>query len=163
MNWFRSNDMYQYVPQQSQTGDLAIDNPAMALFLRADLHRAFDKFQFIFVPKATGVLVTHAVESTIELRNLYHNATLQQVGAGPQFLFARFAWAIFPFLIGFLQRGQYRLLKLATKQKERWVKVDECAELSNNTFGRSKVAGKSKSASPTKRSRQDADVEDIYR
>ncbi len=162
MNWFRSNDMDQYVSQQTRTGDPAIDDPANALLLRADLHRAFDKLQFIFIPKANGVLVTHALGSAIELRNLYHNATLHQVGAGPQFLFARFAWAIFPFLRGFLQRGQYRLLKLATEQEERWVNADECGELGNNTFGRSKVAGKPKSASPTNRSRQDADVEDIH-
>lgn len=76
-------------------------------------------------------------------------------------MLARFAWAIFPFLTAFLQKGQRRLLKLATEQEERWVDADECLDISYNTFGRSKVAGKSKSASPTKRSRHDADVEYI--
>lgn len=107
------------------------------------------------------MLVTHVLESTVELCNLYHNATLYQVCVDLQFLFARFAWAIFPFLRGFLQRGQRRLLKLATEQEEPWVNADECEELGIYTFGRSKVAGKSKNASPTKRSRQDADFEDI--
>lgn len=135
MDWFRSNDMDQYVSQQTRTGNSAIDDPANALLLRADFHRAFDKLQFIFIPKANGVLVTHVLESTIELCNLFHNATLHQVRVGPQFLFTRFAWAIFPFLRGFLQRGQRRLLKLATEQEERWVDADECEILRINTFG----------------------------
>lgn len=161
MDWFRSNDMDQYVSQQTRTGNSAIDDPANALLLRADFHRAFDKLQLIFIPKANGVLVTHVLESTIELCNLFHNATLHQVRVGPQFLFTRFAWAIFPLLRGFLQRGQRRLLKLATEQEERWVNADECEILGINTFGWSKVADKANSASPTKRSRQDANVEDI--
>ena len=160
INWFRSNDMEQYVSQQSRTGD-AIDDPANALLLRSDIHRSFDELQFVFVPKADGVLVTHVLASVHELRNLYHNATLHQVGASPQFLLARFAWAIFPYVTAFLQKGQKRLLKLATQQEERWVEADECLDISYNTFGWSKVAGKSKSASPTKRSRHEADVEYI--
>lgn len=160
-DWFRSNDMDQYVSQRNRVGTIAIDDPANSLLLRADLHCSFDKLQFIFVPKASGVLVTHILNENIELCSLYHNATLHQAGVGPQFLFARFAWAIFPVLKGFIQKGQRRLLKLATEQEERWVDADECEELGNTTFGRSKVAGKSKSASPTKRSRHDADVEDI--
>ncbi len=68
--------------QQSRTGD-AIDDPASALLLRSDIHRAFDKLQFVFVPNADGVLVTHVLASILELRNLYHNATLHQVGSGP--------------------------------------------------------------------------------
>lgn len=66
----------------------------------------------------------------------------------------------FPYLTAFLRKGERRLLKLATEQEERWVEADECQELSYNTFGRSKATGKSKSASPTERSRQDADVVD---
>lgn len=61
----------------------------------------------------------------------------------------------------FIQKGQPRLLKLATDQEERWFNADECEELGNSTFGRSKVAGKPKSASPTKRSRQDADIDEL--
>ena len=76
-------------------------------------------------------------------------------------LVCSFRRAVFPFLTGFLQRGQCRLLKLATQKEERWVNADECGELANNTFGWSKVASKPKNASPTKRSRQVADVEDI--
>lgn len=149
--------MEQYVSEQSLTGD-AIDGPANALLLRSDLHCAFDKLQFVFIPKADSVLVTHVLASINELRDLYHNAALHQVGAAPQFLLARFVWAIFPLLTAFLQKGQSRLLKLATEQEERWFEADECFGLSYNTFGRSKVASKSKSASPTKRSRHDADV-----
>lgn len=160
ITWFRYNDMEQYVSQQFRSGD-AIDDPRNALLLRADIHRAFDKFQFVFVPKADGVLVTHVLASVSELCNLYHNTTLHQLGAGPQFLFTRFAWAIFPCLAAFLQKGERRLLKLASEQTERWVDADECFDISSNTFDRSKVAGKSKSASPTKRSRRDADVEYI--
>lgn len=160
ITWFEFNDMQQYVSQQYRTTE-AINDPANAVLLRSDIHPAFDKFQFVFVPKADGVLVTHVFSSVRELRNLYHNATLHQVGSGTQFLLARFALAIFPCLPAFIQSGQRRLLKLATEQTERWVDADECVDLSSNTLGRSKVAGKSKSASPAKHSRCDADIEYI--
>ncbi|MCJ1262147.1 hypothetical protein MMC22_002017 [Lobaria immixta] len=80
MNWFRSNDIDTHVSQKTRTEDAAIDDPANALLLREDLHRAFDKLQFVFISKANGVLVTHVLESTIELRNLYHNSSLHQGG-----------------------------------------------------------------------------------
>ena len=97
--------MDQYVSQQTRAGDPAIDDPVNALLLRADLHRRFDKLQFIFIPKANGVLVTHVLESTIELRNLHHNTTLHQAGVGPQFLFARFAGLFPPFLRAFFHEA----------------------------------------------------------
>lgn len=77
--------MKQYVSQRTRTGNTAIDDPANALLLRADLYRAFDNLQFIFMPKANGVLVTHVLHENIELCSLYHNATLHQARVGPQF------------------------------------------------------------------------------
>lgn len=117
MGWFTSKDMDQYVSQQFRTDDPAIDDSANALRVGANLHPAFYELQFIFIPKASGVLITHALGSTIGLRNLYHNATLYEVGSGPQLLFAR-SLAVFTLLTGFLQRGEHRLLKLATEQEE---------------------------------------------
>ena len=55
-----------------------------------------------------------------------------KVGAGPQLLFAR-SLAVSTLLRGFLQRGEHRLLKLATEQEEWWASADECGELSHNT------------------------------
>lgn len=140
--------------------DTAIDDLANALFLREDLYRAFDKLQFVFISKANGVLVTHVLEETIQLRNLYHNTSLHQACVGPHFLFAHLAWAFCSFLTGFLQRSQRPLLRFATKQEKEWAKADQCRELGNNTFGQSKGCGQTEKR-PTKRFRQHADVEDI--
>lgn len=90
MNWFRSNDIEQHASQKTRTGDAAVDDPANALLLGEDLHCTFDKLQFVFIPEANGVLVTHVLESTIELRNLYHNTSLHQFGVDPQLFFCSF-------------------------------------------------------------------------
>lgn len=91
--------------QQSRTGN-AIDNLVNALLLRSDIYCAFNKLQFIFVPKANSVLVTHIFVLNIKFCDLYHNTILHPVSAALQFLLACFAWAIFFFLTALLQKGQ---------------------------------------------------------
>lgn len=53
------------------------------------------------------------------------------------------------------------MLKLTTKQEEQWFEADECLDLSYNIYSWSKIASRSKSASPTKCPRHNADVESI--
>ena len=101
ITWFKSNNMEQYVAQQSRTGN-AIDDPVNALLLRSDIHHVFNKLQFVFIPKADNVLVTYIVALNNKLCNLYYNVPLHSVYGAPQFLLACFAWAIFYFLTAFL-------------------------------------------------------------
>lgn len=52
-------------------------------------------------------------------------------------------------------------MKLAIKQKEQWVDTDKYLDILYNSFDWSKIASKSKFASPTKRSYHNADVKYI--
>lgn len=160
-DWFRFNEMDQHVFQKRRTGDAAMNDPSNLLLLRADLHRSFDKLQFVFIPKADGVLSTHVLGESRELWTLYHNTILHKVGVAPEFLFARFAWAVFPLLAGFLQRRRPRLLMLATEEEPRWVDSNECVELGKSSNGRSRGAGQKKDASSSKRTRSEAETEDM--
>lgn len=160
-DWFRFNEMDQHVFQKRRTGDAAMNDPSNLLLLRADLHRSFDKLQFVFIPKVDGVISTHVLGESRELYTLYHNTVLHKVGVALEFLFARFAWAVFPLLAGFLQRRRPRLLMLATEETPRWVDSNECAELSKSCNGRSRGAGQKKDASSSKRIRSEAETEDM--
>jgi hypothetical protein len=87
-----------------------------ALLLRADLHIAFDKPDFVFVPKPaedSREFVIHVIEPLQELESLYHNRELQSIQVSLEMLFTRFAWTIFPLLADFLV-GPPRWLRLTT-------------------------------------------------
>lgn len=94
------------------------------LALRSDLNQpAFDAGKFAIVPKvrcdlpsfapssATDFgqedkLVAHFLEFTHELGVLYHNRELHPIPqVAREFLYARFAWSIFPLLASFLSGG----------------------------------------------------------
>jgi hypothetical protein len=152
-NWFRDNEMDQYAIMQRRGGDAALHDGANMLLLRADLHRAFDKKQFVFVPKAEGVICTHILGESIQARALYHNTPLLKADVAPQYLFARFAWAIFPYLSGFLHRRISRLIKLAARDEADWIDGEECAEYGKSSTGQSRNASPQKSNESPKRRR----------
>lgn len=68
------------------------------MLLRRDIHNLFDKRRLVLVPKQ-GKLVIHVLGSdagTPKLLTLYHNRSpLPLSGVSIEFLYARFAWAIF--------------------------------------------------------------------
>jgi hypothetical protein len=114
-DWYLRNGM----PRYSDGNTASVDNPANALLLRADLHIAFDKPKFVFVPKPSvdgepRQFAVHLVEPSRELESLYHNRALQGLGVSLELLFARFAWTIFPWLAGFLKGRMQRCLRLST-------------------------------------------------
>jgi len=83
---------------------LAIDDENNALVLRKDLHQLFDTRRLILAAKRpsgddqSSQLVVHILlpHGSAQLIPLYHNRLLKPVtGVASQFLFARFAWAIF--------------------------------------------------------------------
>lgn len=80
-----------------------LDDLSNALLLRTNLHIAFDKPKFVFVPKSSSDpkkprLVTHLVEALAELEHLYHNRALHSLTSSIEIVFARFAWTIFSLL-----------------------------------------------------------------
>lgn len=92
------------------------------------------------MPKANGWRARKTSSSAVSTTTLPYT----KARVSPQVLFARFASAVFPMLGCFIQKGQRRMLKLATDQEERWFNADDCEELGNSAFGRSKVASKIK-------------------
>ena len=115
--------------QKTRKVNETINDPANCLLLRADLHHGYDELQFVFVPKTDGVLATNVLEPIPESLSLYHNANLYQNHIGPEFVFARFAYANSLLLSLFLQKGQPRHVNFAPQQEQRWVDAAECEEL----------------------------------
>ncbi|KAL9099692.1 MAG: hypothetical protein Q9163_004844 [Psora crenata] len=103
----------------------AINDQANMLLLRADIHRLFDKAAFVIVPKA-GKIIVHVLSSAKELINLYHNRELLCCKVGKQYLFARFAWAVFTSMGIFLSRGVARTLLLVEGVQE--VDGEDCGD-----------------------------------
>lgn len=63
------------------------------LLLRQDLHTAFDSKHFVFVPKQRSWRI-HFLAVTADYGRLLHNRQPHALKISPQFLYARFAWAI---------------------------------------------------------------------
>ena len=82
---------------------LAIDDENNALVLRKDFQHLFDERRLVFVPKRSSddqslQLVIHVLlpQGSVQLLPLYHNRLPRPItGVSAQFLFARFAWAVF--------------------------------------------------------------------
>ncbi|KAI1661740.1 hypothetical protein F4813DRAFT_345606 [Daldinia decipiens] len=95
--WFRLNYMGFYATGQE------VDNLKNTILLRADVHKIWDKNEIILIPKKhenTYHLVSHAFKTKrgghFEIEELYHNRECQELrGIRREYLFARFAWAIF--------------------------------------------------------------------
>lgn len=78
-----ANSMFSY----NRSLTYSIDDTGNAMLLRADLHVAFDKPRFVFVPKPSGDngvmrLVLHLLEPSAELEHLYHNRELHPSDVG---------------------------------------------------------------------------------
>ncbi|KAL8913393.1 MAG: hypothetical protein Q9171_001772 [Xanthocarpia ochracea] len=160
--WFRENRMDEYTTELMRSGTAAINNKANVMLLRADLHRAYDKMRFVHVPKrdAQGELrfVTHLIDHSIELGQLYHNAELHTLRVAKEFLFARLAYDVFPLLSGFLQQRVKRFLLQTFSDDPVWASPDECCQYSEEWEPVNQRS--SRTPSPTKRSRFDAGIDD---
>jgi len=87
------------------------------ILLRSDLHTAFDDRKFVLYPKADDGYVVHMLEPTPDIGQLYHNVkTHPLLQCNPRFLYARFAWALFP-LLGRLFE-QIRCVKIPCSRQE---------------------------------------------
>jgi hypothetical protein len=139
--------------------DLTLDSENLlrdlsnAVLLRSDIHNAFDQRRFVFFPKVPGGFVVHMLEPTIDLGQLYHNTRVNIPYCSIQFLFARFAWSLFPSLSAFLSRPARTRLVIRLKPDGERV-VEEVL----NPLVLARKSAASRSNSPTKRSRIAADI-----
>lgn len=112
-----------------------VDDEANIAILRADLHLLFGQRRFTVVPKPSAALsssgppssyalaihVLNDDEETGEFPGLYQNISLQTKHVDKlsrEFLFAQFAWALFPLLWSFLETPVPRRLAVIIKQDE---------------------------------------------
>ncbi|KAK2626206.1 hypothetical protein QTJ16_004468 [Diplocarpon rosae] len=106
--WHQANNMHVYQCDINRSLDTDLAN---LLLLRADLHINFDKPLFTIIPKSSGAgdapqLVVHIVQQSKEYQHMYHNRpVLEWRDIPPEFLFARLAWTVFPWIEGFLSTG----------------------------------------------------------
>ena len=151
--WFGRNGMARYAG--TRDGRDTIDSEFNAILLREDVHTSFDKMYFSIIPKpdAGGSWYLTAHVTAVNPSSLYkrfHNLRLRPIrGVLPEYLFARFAWDIFPSLRFFLQGEQARWL--AVRQENGDTKVQEftgkeCAKMCEGQ-------GIGRSGSPSKRKR----------
>ncbi|TKA42681.1 hypothetical protein B0A54_07524 [Friedmanniomyces endolithicus] len=156
--WFARNEMDRYGQLAGRSGEAVADSLANQMRLTRDAHWLWDHLQFSVVPREDAekggevAWFTQILGEGEELEEYWHRQRLQSlVGRAPQYLFARFAWDIFPRLHAFLQAGLAR--RLAVRQADGRVetRLYSPAECQEFTLGQ----GSGRSASPTKRARSE--------
>ncbi|WPG98216.1 Hypothetical protein R9X50_00100300 [Acrodontium crateriforme] len=116
--WFALNEMGKYAGISSRSGETVADGSLNKIGLRCDGHRLWDKLYYTIVAREgaygsdeTVAWYTQAITDGQELIEDWHGKRLQSLtGRPPEYLFARFAWNIFPRVYQFLQTGQKRRL-----------------------------------------------------
>ena len=164
--WFATNEMEQYGMLSTRSGDTVADTLSNILRLRSDAHFIWDKSEFSIVPRrndpsARGASwYTQVLNDGEELHEYWHGIELQPLAGRPaQYLYARFAWDIFPRLHTFLRAGRERALlvcRLDGTIEDRKYVGPECWLFTESQ-------GRNRSASPTKRSRSQANIDNLER
>lgn len=105
VSWFINNNMAQYNLNKKLRVNDSIDDVSNGILLRSDLHGLLDTPYIVFVPKR-GLWVTHTIMCSHDVQRFYHNRSLHDIAdVTPQFMYARFAWALFQFLGPFFCAG----------------------------------------------------------
>jgi len=158
--WFIQNRMDAWNTDHSLDSSNIVNDMSNAVLLRSDLHTAFDERRFVFFPKSQGSgFVAHVLVATPDIGQLFHNVPLQPITqCNPRFIYARFAWAIFPFLAGFLSRANTtrRLMYVKTIDRKIQWHVEDVVGMEKWQV----KAAASRSRSPKKRQRA-AEVNDL--
>ena len=100
-DWFETSGMEEYNLNRQLSRDWMLDDVRNAIALRSDIHLAFDDRKFVIVPKESKWVVQF-LGQTNGLGHEFHNTHIRLKGISSQFLYARFAWTIFPLLSSFL-------------------------------------------------------------
>ena len=149
--WFSRSGMVHYNINK-MLGNYFVDDISNAIALRPDIHKAFDDRKFLITYK-NSTWALHFLGLTNQLGGLYHNTPIQlPSNVSPFFLFVRFAWAIFPSLRPFLQRGVPR--QVCTRVENKNVNLKEVKSASTKELTGLINPPKSRTPSPTKRQRQ---------
>ncbi|KAL8961879.1 MAG: hypothetical protein Q9193_001634 [Seirophora villosa] len=160
--WFRTNEMDQYNQSYGITLDCTTDDLSNLIALRQDIHTAFDRHcMFVFVPKQDKWLI-HFLEPSNTLGPLYHNvkANLND-GVAREHVLARFAWAIFPMVRSFLERGPKRWVR-ASVTDENGSKLEQNDFIDGTTITQRFFPPRARSQSPKKRVRTDDGIADDF-
>ena len=108
--WFRGNNMRRYNRNQALPDTYLLDDGSNSLALRPDIHNEFDDAGFVFTRKHQQWAV-HFLRETHNLGPTFHNTIVNlKEEVSPEFLLARFAWAIFPLVRSFVDLGPKRTL-----------------------------------------------------
>ncbi|KAL8919416.1 MAG: hypothetical protein Q9208_006794 [Pyrenodesmia sp. 3 TL-2023] len=95
--WFNKNNMIRYTYDAQ-----SMITSANLFMLRKDIHTAYDAHKWAIVPKSSTWVFQH-LDTAPELGALFHNTELYPLtGLRSEYLFARFALAVFPMLNAFL-------------------------------------------------------------
>lgn len=164
--WFASNMMDTYCVLSSGLGPDAIDTGENALQIRQDVHSLWDRMMLSIVPKqdsgAQDSWTAHVNTPSQELHALYHNRQMQPLtGVRPEFLFARFAWDIFPRLRPFLSRNVSRRLKVRGDGVGDYTK-EQCRIFCENQGRHRSISPRKGYGSPSKRQRQSSNDLSIH-
>jgi hypothetical protein len=106
----------------------AIDSPSNSFRLRSDIHNDFDACAFAVVPKPTSAgdphaLAVHFIHIDDDLQDSaarFHNQLIRDPNVPPEYLFARFAYAVFKLIKPFVTTGTRRRLAVMAGGKEDW-------------------------------------------
>lgn len=130
-----------------------LDDTANVMLLKADLHIAFDKPRFVFVPKPSddrGMrLVIHLLGPSVEYEHYHHNRELHKSEVSADLLFGCFAWTVFPLLDAFLSYMENGRLTLWTATHTQVLSHGFFSALNSKRYSQS--AAKKRSQSPKKR------------
>jgi hypothetical protein len=156
-DWFFRNRIDEYNGDDVMRGDYALDDSTNAIALRADLHLEFDGLAFVFAPKSpagereSGYAIHCLVPMPDILPTFHNHLTSPLVAVAPEFLYARFAYAIFPRLSAFLAGGGSSKRVVRVKARAGTGMDQEIIDVPADEFRQSKA----RSASPKKRTRQE--------
>jgi hypothetical protein len=166
-SWFHNNAMQLYINDLRKLGVGEVNDTGNVMLLRSDLHTSFNQMklyssrmvnlrkglwlcisflgtQFLRDQWRQLVLDPLSKLDAAELSRLYQNTSLQTTkGVRGEFLFARFAWSIFPLVEGFLRAGVKRFLIRASAPEPSMALPEECA-----SYTRQPIALQPRNASP---------------
>ena len=149
--WFQTNGMSRYNNQLELSGDVATDDMANAIALRPDIHTAFDQGYFMIARKKEH-WVLHFLRTTHDLGRDYHRLPVDiNPNVAPEFLMVRFAWAVFPLVRSFLERGGERLIKVRQHMDAGFQEVEKVVGKDDVSTLFAKALSRARSASPKKR------------
>lgn len=168
--WFDRNGMFNYCAA-SLAG--SPNDGRNLLLLRSDLHTLFGARRFAIVPKRASpdlppTLVVHAFidNAKDQAVQLYHSVALQPLSdVAVEFLFARFAWTIFPMAKFFLNGGGARELqvRVGNSTETRTFSEKQCREIAISVGSRNTSPKKRRKGTESSQEEEEDEDEELFR